>query len=145
MAVDDEFSVLCLGHQELVSDIQKIIAILTVEGYARPYSGVTEEIIADRRRGLESFQELTMVLRETRLEGVLNSFEIASGQARARRNSVGMQGFEPTEAAPNFQNPLVFEEAQQKVLVMANATVEVGHSPRERRSSTGIEPKPRST
>ena len=40
-------------EQELVSDVQKIVALLTVEGHARPYSGMTEEIIADRRRGLE--------------------------------------------------------------------------------------------
>ena len=117
--MDDEFSVLRLVEQELVSNVQKIVAVLTVEGHARPYSGMTEEIIADRRRGLKRLQELAMMLGETRLECGLNFFEIASGQARAHINSVGVQGFKPTEAAPNFQNPLVFKESEQKVLVIA--------------------------
>ena len=49
MSVYDELSVLHLTGQEWFSDIQKIIAILAIEGHARPYSGVTEEIIADAR------------------------------------------------------------------------------------------------
>ena len=49
MSVHDEFSVLHLTGQERVTDIQKIIAILAIEGYAGPYSGVTEKIITDGR------------------------------------------------------------------------------------------------
>jgi hypothetical protein len=45
----DKFSVLRLTRQERVSDIQKIIALLAIKGYARPYSGVTKEVIANGR------------------------------------------------------------------------------------------------
>ena len=60
-----------------------------------------------------------MVLGETRRECRLNCSEIASGHGRADIHPVGMQGFEPTQASPSFENPLVFEEGQQKVLVIA--------------------------
>ena len=49
VTVHDKFSVLRLTEQERVSDIQKIIAILAIEGHARPYSGMTEKVIADGR------------------------------------------------------------------------------------------------
>jgi hypothetical protein len=49
VTVHDKFSVLRLTGQKRVSDIEKIIAILAIEGHARPYSGVTEEVIADGR------------------------------------------------------------------------------------------------
>ena len=49
VTVHDKFSVLRLTGQERVSDIQKIIAILAIEGHARSYSGMTEKVIADGR------------------------------------------------------------------------------------------------
>ena len=49
MTVYDKFSVLRLTGEERVSDVQKIIAILAIERHTRPYSGMTEEIIADGR------------------------------------------------------------------------------------------------
>ena len=45
----DKFSVLRLTGEERVSDVQKIIAILAIERHAWPYSGMTEEVIADGR------------------------------------------------------------------------------------------------
>ena len=49
MTVHDKFSVLRLTGQKRVADIQKIFAILAIERHARPYPGMTEEVIADGR------------------------------------------------------------------------------------------------
>ena len=49
VTVHDKFSVLRVTGKERVSDIQKIIAILAIERHARPYSGMTEEVITDNR------------------------------------------------------------------------------------------------
>jgi hypothetical protein len=49
MTVHDKFSVLRVAGKERASDVQKIIAILAIERHTRPYSGMTEEIIADGR------------------------------------------------------------------------------------------------
>src|SRR5262249_53132740 len=119
VAVDDEFSVFSLIDQEYLSNVQQILSLLTIERHARPYAGMTEEIVTDRRRGLKTGKERPMMLGETSLEFALNLFEIASDKASSHVNSIGVQGFETTEAAPSFQNLVVFKEAQQKVLVIA--------------------------
>ena len=55
VTVHDKLAVLSLAGQERLANIQKIIAILAIEGYAWPYSGMAEEVIADDRRTLERF------------------------------------------------------------------------------------------
>ena len=55
VTVHDKHAVLRLAGQERLANIQKIIAILAIEGYAWPYSGMAEEVIADDRRTLERF------------------------------------------------------------------------------------------
>ena len=49
VTVHDKFSVFRLTGQERVSDIEKIIAILAIEGHARPYSSVAEKVITNIR------------------------------------------------------------------------------------------------
>ena len=49
----------------------------------------------------------------------LNCSEIASGHGQADIHPVGMQGFEPAEAPPSFEDPFVFQECHQKILVIA--------------------------
>ena len=72
VTVHNKLSVLDLTTQKRVSDIQKIIAVLAIEGHARPYAGVTEKIIANDGRNLERFKEMQMPSGETRLERRLN-------------------------------------------------------------------------
>ncbi len=49
MAVYDKLSVIGVTRKERVSDIQKIGTILPIEGDPGPYSGMTEEVIANDR------------------------------------------------------------------------------------------------
>ena len=60
-----------------------------------------------------------MTFGEAGRECRLNCFEIASGHGRADIHPIGMQGFEPAEASPGFEDPFVFQEGHQKVLVIA--------------------------
>ena len=55
VTVDDKFSVFSLTGQEWLSDIEKIVAILTIERHAWSHSGMTEEVIANDRRNLKRF------------------------------------------------------------------------------------------
>ena len=55
-----------------------------------------------------------MVLGETRRECRLNFFEIASSHGRADIHPVGMQGFEPAEAAPSFEDPSSSRNANKR-------------------------------
>ena len=47
VAVHDQFAVLRLARQKRLADVEKIIAILPIEGDAGPDAGMAEEIIAD--------------------------------------------------------------------------------------------------
>ena len=60
-----------------------------------------------------------MAFGETGRECRLNCSEIASSHGRADIHPIGMQGFEPTQASPGFEDPFVFQEGHQKVLVIA--------------------------
>ena len=46
VTVYDKFAMLYLTRQEWLANIQKIVAILTIEGHARPYAGMAEKVIA---------------------------------------------------------------------------------------------------
>ena len=60
-----------------------------------------------------------MAFGETGHERRLNCFEIASSHGQADIHPIGMQGFKPAEASPDFEDPFVFQEGHQKVLVIA--------------------------
>ena len=60
-----------------------------------------------------------MVVREYGRECRLNCSKIASSHGPADIHPVGMQGFEAPEASPGFEDPFVFQEGHQKVLVIA--------------------------
>ena len=47
--VHNKLSIVCFARQERLSNVQKIITILVIERDARPYAGMTEEVIADGR------------------------------------------------------------------------------------------------
>ena len=49
----------------------------------------------------------------------LNCSKIASRHGQANIHAIGMQGFEPTETSPGIEDPIVFQEAHQKILVIA--------------------------
>ena len=49
----------------------------------------------------------------------LNCSEIASSHGRADIHAIGMQGLEPAEASPGFEDPFILQESHQKVLVIA--------------------------
>ena len=60
-----------------------------------------------------------MAFGETGRECRLNCSKIASSHGQADIHPIGMQGFEPTQASPGFEDPFVFQEGHQKVLVIA--------------------------
>src|SRR5262249_21623513 len=119
VTVHDKFSVLRHTGQKRVSDIEKIIAVLVIKSHTRPYSGMTEEVIADGHRRLKRLQEVAMVLGKTLRKLRLNFFEFTSDHARAYVDTVGVQGFEPAQVAPSLQDSFVIEECHQKFLVIA--------------------------
>jgi hypothetical protein len=49
----------------------------------------------------------------------LNCSEIASSHGQADIHPIGMQGFEPAQPSPGFEDRFVFQEGHQKVLVIA--------------------------
>ena len=49
----------------------------------------------------------------------LNCSKIAPSHGQADIHPIGMEGFEPTQASPDCENPGVFQEGHQKVLVIA--------------------------
>ncbi len=90
MTVHDKFSMLYVARQKRLSNIQKIIATLTIEGYPRPHPGMAEEIIADDRGRLERFEEIPMMFGKCGREYRLNCLKIAASHGRAHIHSVGM-------------------------------------------------------
>ena len=61
-----------------------------------------------------------MAFGEAGHERRLNRFEIASSHRQADIHPVGMQGFEPAEVSPGFEDRFIFKEGHQKVLMIAH-------------------------
>src|SRR5262245_13728807 len=59
-----------------------------------------------------------MTFGETGRECRLNRSKIALGHSGTEIHPIGMESLEPTQAAPGFEDPSVFEEGHQKVLVI---------------------------
>src|SRR5262249_35124661 len=59
-----------------------------------------------------------MVFRKPSYKCRLHSSEIASSHDRANIHAIGMQGREPAQAPPDFEDLFVLEEGHQKVLVI---------------------------
>ena len=60
-----------------------------------------------------------MAFGENGRECSLNCSKIASSHGQADIHPIGMQSFEPAQASPGFEDPFVFQEGHQKVLVIA--------------------------
>ena len=56
---------------------------------------------------------------KTRRECCLNCSKIASSHSQADIHPVGMESFKSTQASPSFEDPFVFKEGHQKILVIA--------------------------
>ena len=60
-----------------------------------------------------------MAFGEVGHERLLNCFEIPSGHGQAYIDPIGVQGFEPAEVSPGFEDPFIVQEGHQKVLMIA--------------------------
>src|SRR5439155_24322992 len=94
MAVDDHFAVLRLAREKGIADIEKVPALLHAERHARPYPGVTEEIVSHSCRILQRFEEPPMTRWQAIRERRLDRLEIPALHGRANSDPVRVDGFE---------------------------------------------------
>src|SRR5215468_9608906 len=80
---------------------------------------MAEKVITNSCRILEPVEKLPVRFREASREFCLNCSKITLGHSGADIHPIGMQCLEPTQVPPGLDDPFVFEEGHQKVLVIA--------------------------
>jgi hypothetical protein len=119
VTMDNEFPEIVLGEQKVVADPKEVFRALPIEGAGRVDAGVDEEIVAADKLCLQQRQELSVGFGKRLDEGPGQGLAFEGVRPHRRLQAIGQQGFLTAEITPAVKESRIFQEIEDKGLMIA--------------------------